>query len=143
MLDDARSSPLGDSEKLQLAEKDASNTADERGGTLKQPNDDDDVQYPSKLKLILTIVSLNLSLFCVGLDNTIISSAIPKITDQFGALGDVGWYASSYLLTTCAFQLSWGKLYTFYSIKWTYLVALFIFELGSLICGVAPTSTGT
>lgn len=33
-----------------------------------------------------------------------------------------------------------GKLYTYYSIKWVYLGALFIFELGSLICGVAPNS---
>lgn len=73
-------------------------------------------------------------------DNTIISTAIPRITDQFKALDDVGWYGSSYLLTTCAFQLIFGKLYTFFSIKWTYLVALFIFELGSFICGIAPTS---
>jgi len=27
------------------------------------------------------------------------------------------------------------------SIKWTYMVALFIFELGSFICGIAPNST--
>ncbi len=34
-----------------------------------------------------------------------------------------------------------GKLYTFFSIKIVFLVAIGIFELGSLICGVAPTST--
>lgn len=56
-------------------------------------------------------------------------------------MNDVGWYGSSYLLTTCATQLIYGKFYTFYSIKWVYLVALAIFELGSLICGVAPNST--
>lgn len=33
-----------------------------------------------------------------------------------------------------------GKFYTFFSIKWVFLVAIAIFELGSLICGVAPTS---
>ncbi|RDW64086.1 MFS transporter-2 [Coleophoma crateriformis] len=97
--------------------------------------------YPGKVKLVLIVLALNLSMFLIGLDNTILSTAIPKITDQFHALNDVGWYASSYLLTTCAFQLMWGKLYTFYSTKWTYLTGLFIFELGSLICGVAPTST--
>jgi MFS family permease len=56
-------------------------------------------------------------------------------------LNDVGWYASAYLLCTCAFQLLFGKIYTFYSVKWTYLSALFLFELGSLVCGVAPNST--
>ncbi|KAL4814990.1 major facilitator superfamily domain-containing protein [Aspergillus spinulosporus] len=100
----------------------------------------DEIRYPSALRLTFILVGLNLSMFLVGLDNTILSSAIPKITDRFHALGDVGWYASAYLLTNCAFQLFWGKLYTFYIVKWVYLKALFLFELGSLICAVAPSS---
>ena len=47
----------------------------------------------------------------------------------------------AYLLTTAGFQLVFGKLYTFFSIKWVYLIAIAIFELGSLVCGVAPNST--
>ena len=38
-------------------------------------------------------------------------------------------------------QPTFGKIYTFYNVKWTYTAALFIFEVGSLICGVAPNST--
>ena len=114
-------------------------------GTLRDSQNgdkqEDEPQYPSPFKLTIIVLSLNLAMFLVGLDNTIISSAIPKITDQFHALGDVGWYASAYLLTNCAFQLIWGKLFTFYVVKWIYLIALFIFELGSLICAVAPNST--
>ncbi|KAJ5675785.1 Sucrose symporter plant [Penicillium macrosclerotiorum] len=67
--------------------------------------------------------------------------AVPRITDDFHALNDVGWYASSYLLTTCSFQLLYGKFYTLFQVKWVYLSALFLFELGSLICGIAPSST--
>ena len=104
-------------------------------------DEDDESQYPSKSKLVFIILGLDLALFLVGLDNTIISSAIPKITDHFHALNDVGWYASAYLLTICSTQLMWEKLYTFYSVKWVFLASLFIFELGSLVCGVAPTST--
>ncbi|KAL4778009.1 major facilitator superfamily domain-containing protein [Aspergillus varians] len=107
----------------------------------KQPPAQDEPQYPSMLKLSFILVGLNLSMFLVGLDNTILSSAIPKITDRFQALGDVGWYASAYLLTNCAFQLFWGKLFTFYIVKWIYLAALFLFEIGSLICAVSPSST--
>lgn len=33
-----------------------------------------------------------------------------------------------------------GKLYTFFPIKYVYLTALFIFEIGSAVCGAAPTS---
>jgi MFS family permease len=73
-------------------------------------------------------------------DNTIIATAIPRITDHFSAIDDIGWYGSSYLLTTCAFQLLFGKIYTFYPVKWVFLGAIFIFEVGSAVCGAAPTS---
>jgi MFS family permease len=77
----------------------------------------------------------------MALDNTILATAVPRITDQFNALDDIGWYGSAYLLTTCALQLIFGKMYTFYNIKWIYLGAIFPFEVGSLVCGVAPNST--
>ncbi|THC99092.1 hypothetical protein EYZ11_001413 [Aspergillus tanneri] len=76
----------------------------------------------------------------IGQDNTIITTAIPKITEQFNSLEDVGWYGSAYMLTTCVFTLSFGKLYTYYSTKLVFLIGLFIFEIGSLICGIAPNS---
>lgn len=73
-------------------------------------------------------------------DQTIIATAIPKITDEFDSLDDVGWYGASYLLTSSAFQLLWGKLFTIFSVKIAYLSAVAIFELGSLICAIAPNS---
>ncbi|KAJ7735121.1 major facilitator superfamily domain-containing protein [Mycena maculata] len=101
---------------------------------------EDGVEYPAGLKLFLITLALCLSVFLVALDNTIIATAIPKITDQFDSLDDVGWYGSAYLLTTAAFQLLFGRFYSFLSIKWVYVTAISIFELGSLICGVAPSS---
>lgn len=73
-------------------------------------------------------------------DRLIITTAIPKITDEFDSVTDVGWYGSVFLLTTCAFQLLFGKIYSFYSIKSTFLVSVFLFEVGSAICGAAPSS---
>ncbi len=70
---------------------------------------DQEAEYPSGLKLGLITLALCLSVFLVALDNTIIATAIPKITDHFNSLGDVGWYGSAYLLTTCALQLFFGK----------------------------------
>lgn len=45
-------------------------------------------------------------------------------------------------MTNCmqGFQLLFGKLYTLFRVKWVFLSGLAIFELGSLICGVAPNS---
>ncbi|KAI0378099.1 putative efflux pump [Hypomontagnella monticulosa] len=101
---------------------------------------EDGTEYPTGLKLGLITLALCLSVFLMALDNAIIATAIPKITDAFQSLPDVGWYGSAYLLTTAALQLLFGKFYTFLSIKWVYLTAIGIFELGSLICGVAQNS---
>ncbi|KAI0021659.1 putative efflux pump [Xylariomycetidae sp. FL0641] len=101
---------------------------------------EDGTEYPTGVKLGLITLALCLSVFLVALDNSIIATAIPKITDAFHSLPDVGWYGSAYLLTTAALQLLFGRFYAFLSIKWVYLVAIAIFELGSLICGVAQNS---
>lgn len=68
------------------------------------------------------------------------ATVVPTISNQFHSLDDVGWYASAYLLTSCASQLLWGRFYTFYSTKTIFLVAVGIFEVGSAICGGAPNS---
>ncbi|OAA77138.1 Major facilitator superfamily domain, general substrate transporter [Akanthomyces lecanii RCEF 1005] len=107
-----------------------------------QPNDDADqeLEYPKGLKLVLIFTALCLTNFLVALDQTIIATAIPTITSQFHSIEDIGWYGSAYLLTTCSFQLFFGKLYTLLSIKWTFVAAVLIFEVGSAICGTSPNS---
>jgi MFS family permease len=74
-------------------------------------------------------------------DRTIIATATPRITDTFHSLGDIGWYGSGYMLTLCSFQLFFGRLYTFYNPKWTLLSCILFFEIGSIVCGAAPSST--
>ncbi|KAK9365306.1 major facilitator superfamily domain-containing protein [Lipomyces kononenkoae] len=102
--------------------------------------DENAEEYPTGVTLLIVVIGLCLAILLVALDNTIIATAIPKITDYFGALNDVGWYGSAYLLTTCAFQLIFGKFYTFLPVKWVFLTTIVIFEIGSAVCGAAPTS---
>ena len=98
-------------------------------------------EFPGPLRLTFTMLALFISVFTANLDSTILATAIPKITDEFHALSDIGWYGSSGFLTFAAFQTCWGKAFKYFPIKPTYLVTLLIFELGSLVCAVAPTST--
>jgi len=72
---------------------------------------------------------------------TIVATAIPRITDQFKSLDQVGWYGSAFFLTLGAFQSTWGKAYKYFPLKLSFLIAIFIFEVGSLICAVANSST--
>ena len=64
------------------------------------------------------------------------ATAIPKITDQFHSVSQIGWYGSAFFLTVASFTSPWGKLFKYFPLKWTYLASIFIFELGSLICGM-------
>ncbi len=65
--------------------------------------------YPTRLRFVLLTTGLILTIFLSALDTSIISTAIPKITDQFGSVKDVGWYGSAYTITNAAFQSTWGK----------------------------------
>lgn len=77
----------------------------------------------------------------MSLDMTIVATAIPKITDEFHRIDFVAWIAAAYFVTLAAFQSTWGKAFKFWNLKFSFLAAVGVFELGSLICGVAPNST--
>lgn len=45
-------------------------------------------------KVLIISIVLCLATLCVSIDNTIISTAVPRITKQFHSIDDVGWYAA-------------------------------------------------
>lgn len=98
-------------------------------------------EYPGPLQLALLIVGICLAAFIVALDRTIVATAIPQITDDFDSPEDVGWYGSAYLLTSCALQPTYGRIYVHFDVRWSFLIALGLFEIGSLVCALAPSST--
>lgn len=107
----------------------------------RQPtSDSDEPVYPKPFALALLTLGIGLAAILVALDRTIVATAIPRITDDFHSPADVGWYGSAYLLTSCAFQPTYGRVFAHFDVRWSFLFALGLFEVGSLICGVAPSS---
>ncbi|KAI0379576.1 major facilitator superfamily domain-containing protein [Hypomontagnella monticulosa] len=113
--------------------------SDEPVTSIEQESSDT-VEYPSGLRLLLLVLALILSIFLVALDMTIIATAIPRITQDFNSLNDIGWYGSAFFLTVSAFSQVWGKAFTYFSLRWVMLSAMFTFEVGSLICAVSRNS---
>ncbi|OBT63767.1 hypothetical protein VE03_06923 [Pseudogymnoascus sp. 23342-1-I1] len=97
-------------------------------------------EYLTGLPLHLLGLALMASIFMIALDLSIITTAIPKITTRFNSLGDVGWYGSAYLLAQMALQPSFGKIYTYFDLKLTFMTSIAIFEVGSVVCAAAPSS---
>lgn len=118
----------------------ATNDDDER---QEKPNPDDGKpeEYPSGTRLVFIILALVLGIFLVSLDLTIVATAIPKITGEFHGLDNISWYSAAFFMTIAGFQSAWGKAYKYFPLKISFLVSIFVFELGSLICGVTPNST--
>jgi uncharacterized protein HemX len=82
-------------------EKNANRVDDESSAptvteTQKQPGPDKepDMVYPKGLQLVAILIALCLAVLLVALDQTIIATAIPRITDRFNSVQDIGWYGS-------------------------------------------------
>ncbi|KAL0944550.1 major facilitator superfamily transporter [Colletotrichum truncatum] len=132
-------SPSMLAEEGTIEKKEETGTAtDEEAGSV-QPQETQ-AEYPTGMALGLIVFALVLSIFLIALDMTIVATAIPKITDEFKGLDQVSWYGSAFFMTVAAFQSTWGKAFKYFSLKYSFLLSIFIFEVGSLICGVAPNS---
>ena len=92
------------------------------------------------IPLYLVILAITLAPALLFLDTAIIATAIPRITDEFNSLPDIGWYGSAYQLGSAVLLPLSGKIFTHFSTKWSFLGFFAIFEFGSLLCGAAQNS---
>ncbi|KAH8885422.1 MFS general substrate transporter [Thozetella sp. PMI_491] len=104
------------------------------------PGADPEGDYLTGLKLVAIMSCITMVAFLMLLDTSIVATAIPYITNEFHSLADVGWYGSAYQLASAALQPLTGKIYTHFNVRWTFLLFFALFELGSLVCGVANSS---
>ncbi|KAI9298420.1 MFS general substrate transporter [Neoconidiobolus thromboides FSU 785] len=100
-------------------------------------NDNQPKVVLSKNQFIIVIIALILTIFIAALDNTIIGTSLNTITSEFDALDQISWVATSYLLTSTAFQPLYGKFSDIFGRKLTTLFALSIFLIGSILCGAS------
>ncbi|KAF4493718.1 aflatoxin efflux pump AFLT [Fusarium agapanthi] len=108
---------------------------------IEEPREDEDnIVYPTGPKLWSTMASMAIACFLSGLDLTIVAVAVPSITDEFQTISDIGWYSAAYGMTLSAFVFFFGQIYTLFSIKAVFLIGIATFEIGSLICTLAPSS---
>ena len=91
---------------------------------------------PLRNKLII-MLSVMASLFLVALDQTIVSTALGKIVEEFNAFSSLSWIVTAYLLTTTITVPIAGKLSDLYGRKTLLLIGAAIFGAASLMSGLA------
>lgn len=93
-----------------------------------------------KGKLII-MVSVMASLFLVALDQTIISTALGKIVEDFHAFSALSWIVTAYLITTTITVPIAGKLSDLFGRRLLLLVGVGIFTVASLLSGTSGDVT--
>lgn len=91
---------------------------------------------PLRNKVII-MVSVMASFFLVALDQTIISTALGKIVEEFNSFSSLAWVVTAYLITTTITTPIAGKFSDMFGRRNMLLAGVIIFTLGSLLSGTS------
>lgn len=83
------------------------------------------------------MISVMASLFLVALDQTIISTALGKIVEDFNAFSSLTWVVTAYLITTTITTPIAGKLSDMFGRRIVILTGVTIFTIGSFLSGTS------
>ncbi|HET7827395.1 MAG TPA: MFS transporter, partial [Candidatus Saccharimonadales bacterium] len=93
----------------------------------------------SHSEIMVVITALMLAMLLAALDQTIVSTALPKIASDLNGLSKYSWVATSYLLTSAVATPLYGKISDMSGRKKIFQSAIVIFLIGSALCGLAHT----
>jgi len=90
----------------------------------------------------LVLANVMIGTFMAVLDSTIVNVGLPKIMATFGVTVDkIEWVMTAYLLALAVMLPTSGWVADHFGYKKSYVLALFLFTLGSLLCGLAWNET--
>jgi EmrB/QacA subfamily drug resistance transporter len=97
----------------------------------------DDQGYLSHRQILIVMAGLMAGMFLAALDQSIVGTALPRITSELGGLDKLSWVVTAYLLTQTASTPLWGKISDLYGRKLIFQAAIVIFLIGSFASGAA------
>ncbi|CAO3670746.1 unnamed protein product [Umbelopsis ramanniana] len=101
----------------------------------------DNWQRPTGWRFYLIYVGLALCVLLASLDQTIVSTALPRISSDFNSAYEIGWVGVAYMLTNTCFQPLYGKFADIFGRKPVFLFGVTVFLIGSIVSGAAQSMT--
>jgi EmrB/QacA subfamily drug resistance transporter len=80
-----------------------------------------------------------LGMFLGALDQTVVATALPAMVGELHGMEHLSWVVSAYLLSATAATPVYGKLSDIYGRSALFRIAIALFLLGSIACGLAQT----
>ena len=93
--------------------------------------------YLEGKELILCFIAIFCSFFLFALDQTIIATLLTTVGNKFHSFDKIGWLSAGFLISMAVLLAIWGKLSIIFGRKVTMMVAIVLFEAGSLMCALA------
>jgi EmrB/QacA subfamily drug resistance transporter len=93
----------------------------------------------SHRQIMEVFTGLMVGLFLAALDATIVNTALPRIGGDLGGLQHISWAVIGYLLTSMAVTPLYGRLADLYGRKLMFQIAVLVFVVGSVLCGLSQT----
>ena len=91
------------------------------------------------LRWLAICVALYASCMLYGLDTTIVADVQGPVIERLGHVEQLAWVGAGLPLGSVGVILPLGNLYNAFNIKWVFFTTVVLFEVGSAICGAAPT----
>lgn len=95
----------------------------------------------SPQRTILITAGLMLSLFIASMESTVISTGMPTIVSQLGGIESYSWVFTAYMLASTTTVPLYGKFSDLFGRRPVFAVAMGIFLIGSVLCGMATSMT--
>jgi EmrB/QacA subfamily drug resistance transporter len=80
-----------------------------------------------------------LGMFLGALDQTVVATALPAMVGELHGMEHLSWVVSAYLLSSTASTPVYGKLSDIYGRSALFRIAIALFLLGSIVCGLAQS----
>ncbi|PQE20393.1 major facilitator superfamily transporter protein [Rutstroemia sp. NJR-2017a BBW] len=129
--------PKEDEAALPSSEKPSITNNEPNAATTAPPQPQDPEASRSTLQTVIIMISLCASVFLAALDVSIITTALPTISEHFHSNAGYTWIGSAYLLANAASTPVWGKFSDIWGRKPILLIAAGVFFIGSLIAAVS------
>src|ERR1700689_5836087 len=92
-----------------------------------------------KREVLVVLPGLLLALIVAMLDQTVVSTALPRIVGQLGGVTHLSWVVTSYVLASTITTPLYGKLGDQYGRKRLLMAAIVIFLIGSALSGLSQS----
>jgi EmrB/QacA subfamily drug resistance transporter len=94
------------------------------------------INIPIRQKILIMLAAMS-AMLLAALDQTIVSTALPRIVNELHGLNELSWVVTAYLLTSTISVPIAGKLSDIYGRKKMFLIGIFIFVVGSMLSGLS------